>query len=86
MELKIPKKSYLKVKVIPKSDRNQLIEIMEDQNGDKVYKIRVKAAPIKGKANQELIKYLSKELNLPKSDISIISGQKEKIKLIKIKD
>lgn len=58
----------------------------EDIDGEKVqtYKIRLKAVPEKGKANEELIKFLSKELALPKDKIEIISGKTERIKLIRI--
>jgi len=84
MKISIPKSRYLRIKVRPKSNKNELTEILEDQDGDKTYKIRIKAAPEKGKANAELIKFLSKELNIPKSDISIISGKTDTLKLIKI--
>jgi len=84
-ELKITIKDYLKIKVIPNSSKNQITEIMEESNGDKIIKIRIKAAPKRGKANKELIKFLSKHLKLSKSCFSIISGKTEQIKLIKIK-
>ena len=51
---------------------------------DDTIKIRIKAAPEKGKANAELLKFLSQELNIPSSHISIISGKSEPLKLIKI--
>ncbi|MFC1616033.1 DUF167 domain-containing protein [Patescibacteria group bacterium] len=44
----------------------------------------MKAAPEKGKANAELIKFLSKNLGISKSQISIISGKTDQLKLIKI--
>lgn len=84
MKIEIPKSPYLRVKVIPKSSKNEIVEIMDD-NGEKTIKIRIKAVPEKGKANVELIKFLSKELNIPKENISIISGKTDHIKLLKIK-
>jgi len=71
---------YLRIKVLPKSSKNEIVETLEDGT----IKIRIKAAPEKGKANAELIKFLSKEYQVPKEKISIISGAKEQIKLIKI--
>ena len=82
MEIQIPQNGYLRVKVIPKSPKNEIIEIMEDET----IKIRIKAPPEKGKANAELIKFLSKQLDIPKQNISIISGKAEQIKLIKCKE
>ncbi len=48
-------------------------------------KIAVKAPPEKGKANQELIKFLSQRLEIPKGEISIISGLKSRRKEILLK-
>ena len=72
--------AYMRVKVIPKSPKTEFIETMEDGT----WKIRLKAVPEKGKANEELIKYLSKLLEVPKSSVSIVSGSTDRTKLIKI--
>lgn len=73
---------YLQVKVIPKSPKTEFVEKMADNT----YKIRLKAAPEKGKANQELIAFLAKSLKLDKADIKIISGHTDPRKLIKLPD
>lgn len=82
MTITIPPTGYLRVKVIPKSPKTEFIEIMADE--EKTLKIRLKAIPEKGKANAELIRFLSKEMNIPKENISIISGKTDQIKLLKI--
>lgn len=46
-------------------------------------KVCLHAPPVDGKANEELIKFLSKTLDLSKSAISIISGETNRSKLIK---
>ncbi len=84
MNLQIQKAPYLRIKAIPSSPKNEITEIMEDEKNGTTYKIRIKAPPQKGKANKELIRFLSKELNVPKENIEIISGQKEQLKLIRI--
>mgnify|MGYP001608505036 CR=1 FL=1 len=77
--------NYLRIKVLPKSPKNEITEIMKDESGEETIKIRIKAAPEKGKANAELIKFLSKELNISKENISIISGKSTTLKLVKIR-
>lgn len=72
---------FLRIKVIPGSPKNEITEIMEDET----VKIRIKAAPERGKANKELIKFLSTELGVPKSSIEIISGKFDPLKLVQIK-
>ena len=46
--------------------------------------IRVKAPPHEGRANKELIKFLSRVLSVKKSDIRIESGERAKIKILSV--
>jgi uncharacterized protein (TIGR00251 family) len=84
-EINIPKSDYLRIKVIPKSAKNEVVEIMEDSEGLETIKIRIRAVPEKGKANAELIKFLSQKLNVSKDSISILSGKSDQLKLVKVK-
>lgn len=67
------------VKVIPNAHKNSLEGYQEG-----VLKVRVHAPPDKGKANDELIAFLAKSLNLPKSNLKIISGHSSRLKRIEI--
>ncbi len=69
----------LNIKVIPKAKLNKIIKI-----NDSSYQIYTTAPPDKGKANQAIIKLLSKKLNIPKSKISLIKGEKNRHKIIEI--
>jgi uncharacterized protein (TIGR00251 family) len=51
---------------------------------DGMLKIKVSAAPEKGKANQCLIRYLAGELGIKRNAVSIISGQTSPIKQIQV--
>ncbi len=66
--------------VKPNSDKNLIIGV--EQN-----KIKIKiACPAKeDKANEELIKFLSESIKIPKKNIKIVSGKKSNIKKILIK-
>ncbi len=59
----------LAVKVIPRASKNQLVGW---QNGE--LKVKLKAVPEKGKANQELIEFLADALGLSKSQIHLAAG------------
>ena len=72
--------AYLAVKVIPGSAKTEFRELMTDGT----YKIAIAAAPEKGKANAELIKFLAKEFKVLKSRLIIISGAGERTKLVKV--
>lgn len=49
-------------------------------------RIYVKAAPVDGKANKEVIKVLSEVLKVPKTRIRIVRGETSNIKTIEIDD
>ena len=74
-------KSFLiiNVRVVPRASKS---EIVGEHNG--ALKVRVNALPIDGAANAELIKILSKKLNVPNSAVEIISGQTSKHKQVRI--
>ena len=77
-QLKAKSPLYIKVKVFSKSPKNEIVDIMSDGT----YKIKVSAQPVRGQANAELLKFLKKEIGA--SDIAIVSGGRDKIKLIRI--
>jgi len=72
----------LPVRVIPRASRNEIVEILSDQT----VKIRLKAPPVEGKANEELINFLSKVLDIPKSNFEIVGGKTGRDKLVSILD
>ena len=71
-------KNTIKIRVSPNAGRNEIVETMTDG----IIKIKLKAPPVDGKANTELIKFLSKEWKIPKTNITITKGQTSKNKTI----
>lgn len=51
---------------------------------DGMLKVKVAAAPEKGKANKCLLEYLAEQLGVKKNSLSIISGQTNPVKHIQI--
>ena len=76
------KTTQIKFKVVPNAKETQLV----GKQGDFI-KIRIAAVPDQNKANLELIRFLSKNYNVNKTDIKIIRGHKNhrKILLIPVK-
>lgn len=74
------KEIYLRIKVLPSAGKSGFLEAMADGT----IKIAVAAAPEKGKANQELIKFLAEELGVRRYQIEIISGAGDRTKLVKV--
>jgi hypothetical protein len=58
-------------------------EIIGEHNG--CLKIKIKAPPVDGKANAEVIEFLSDKLGIPKRQIEFLTGDKSREKKIRIK-
>lgn len=71
----------LQVRVTPKASSNR-IKIEPHENGEKVIRVYVTCVPEGGKANDQVIKLLSKALKIPKSSLSIQRGHKNRDKVI----
>lgn len=71
----------ISVKVVPGASKTAIVGV----EGDFI-KIRLAAPPVNGKANQELIDYISKLLSVPKSKVHIRSGLTSKRKVIVVEN
>ena len=72
----------LRVRLTPNSSCCKINGVFVDPNGDEWLKINVISVPEKGKANQELIRFLAVKLRISKSDLQIISGELDRYKKI----
>ena len=70
-------KVIINIKAQPNSSKNKIVGIYDE---DKL-KINIKAPAVEGAANKELIKFLSKEFKIPKSEIAI-KGETSKRKQV----
>ena len=69
-------KIKLQIKVSANSKKNS-IEFFDDY-----IKLKISKPAVDGKANKEIIKYLSEILNLPKNNIQILNGKKSSLKML----
>jgi len=68
-----------RVRVAPRGRRDELI----GEHGDAI-KIRVKAPPVQGKANEALREFLAEQLNVPKWAVDILSGHSSRWKRVRV--
>ena len=69
----------ISLRVQPNSSRSEVVGFT---NG--ILQVKVSAPPVKGKANNELIDFLSRLLEVSKSRIDIIRGHTTKDKVISV--
>lgn len=51
---------------------------------DRALKIRLKAPPVDGQANEALVKFLARALGVKKADVSIVAGHTSRAKTIHV--
>ncbi|NQT49519.1 DUF167 domain-containing protein [Candidatus Kuenenbacteria bacterium] len=71
----------ISVKVTTKASKNEVI-----QRKSKLFHVLTTAVPERGKANKAVINLLSEYLKIPKSSITIKSGQGKINKILEIED
>ncbi len=69
----------ISLRVYPNASRNEMVGFT-----DGVLRVKVSAPPIKGKANRELITFLSRLLGVGKGSVNIIKGHTTRNKVVAI--
>ncbi|WP_461256305.1 DUF167 domain-containing protein [Treponema sp. R80B11-R83G3] len=72
-------KIRLEIKAIPGASKTELAGVKDGR-----LRIRLAAAPEDGKANAELLRFLSKTIDCPKRDLRIVSGEKSRMKVVEL--
>ena len=69
----------ISLRVYPSAARNKVVAFTEG-----VWQVRVAAPPVKGKANKELIAFLSQLLGVSSSNLTILKGHTTRKKVMAI--
>jgi len=73
-------KLRLSIRVIPKSPKTE----WAGQREDGAYKVRLNAVPEKGKANEELIRFLAREFGVGRDQVEVVAGATSQNKMVRI--
>ena len=74
----------LTVRLTPKAASEGVDGWGVDDKGRPVLKVRVRAAPVEGKANAALIALMAKILDVPRSRIKLVGGDTARTKMLDI--
>lgn len=69
----------LTIKAVPNAAKSEVVGWLGD-----ALKIKLKAPPVDGKANAELCRFLAKTLGLPKSAVTLATGETARQKRVRI--
>jgi len=72
-------KIRIEIKAIPSASKTEFAGVKDGR-----LRVRVAAAPEDGKANAELLSFLSKRLGCGKRELRIVSGEKSRVKAIEM--
>jgi uncharacterized protein len=78
--LSASKKLSLKIRVIPKSPKTEWGGVLDDGT----IKVKVAAVPEKGKANDELIRFLAGEAGVARENVIVVAGVASQNKLVRL--
>lgn len=76
------KGAALAVRVTPRASKDEIVEVLSDGT----VKIHLVAPPVEGKANEALIKFMAKVLDVAPSRLEVVAGASGRDKLISVVD
>jgi len=76
--------TQLAIKLQPGASADRIDGWDTDPSGRAVLKVRVRARPIEGQANEALVTFLAKALDLPKSAVTLARGPQSRLKMLEI--
>jgi uncharacterized protein (TIGR00251 family) len=74
----------LTVRLTPKGGRDAIDGIEQMADGRAVLKVRVRAAPSEGEANDALVRLLAKSLGVAAREVNLVAGATARIKRLKV--
>jgi len=72
------------VRVTPNAGRDAIEGVEQRDDGSAVLRVRVKAVPDKGKANAAVVALLAKALGVPRSAVTVVSGETARLKTLAV--
>ena len=72
------------VKLTPEAAQDRLDGWDSDPEGRSVLKVRVRARPIEGRANDALVRLVADALGVPRRAVSLVQGDRSRIKRLEI--
>jgi hypothetical protein len=74
----------LTVRLTPKGGRDAIDGVEQMADGRAVLKVRVRAAPREGEANDALVRLLARSLNIAARQVTLVAGATARIKRLEI--
>jgi uncharacterized protein (TIGR00251 family) len=78
----------LRIAAKPSAKKSALLRFVQlpgrDGAMDRALEVAIAAPPVEGRANEELVRVLSKALGLKKKDVTVVAGETGRTKIVEI--
>ena len=74
----------LSVRLTPKGGRDAIDGVEQLADGRSVLKVRVRAAPSEGEANEALVRLIAKQLGVAPRDVALAGGATSRVKRLTV--
>ncbi|MHB9096435.1 MAG: DUF167 domain-containing protein [Syntrophales bacterium] len=71
--------AVFRIRVVPRASRRECAGVQDD-----ALKLRITAAPVEGRANEECIRLLAEVLGVKKAQVTIIAGHTARAKTVSV--
>ena len=72
------------VKLQPGASADRIEGWEADPDGRAVLRVRVRARPVEGQANEALVRLIAEALDLPRSQVALVRGDRSRLKRLAI--
>lgn len=76
--------TQLALRVSPNARKSEFAGWTADEKGRPVLLVKLAAPPVDGKANDELVRFLAKELGVPKGSVTLLRGASGRQKMVEL--
>lgn len=76
--------ALLAIRLTPRSAKEQINGVWQDEKGAFWLQVQVRAVPEKGRANDALFRLLAKSLHIPAKSIRLESGDSSRLKRVRL--
>lgn len=76
--------AQLVLRVTPNARQSGFAGWTADEKGRPVLLVKLQAPPVDGKANAELVRFISEALDCPKSQVALIRGETSRQKVLSV--
>ncbi len=78
------KNEFLTCRVAPNARKSEVVGWGADEKGRPLLMVKLKAPPVEGKANEELLRFIAELLSCAKGEVELVRGASSRVKVVSV--